>query len=265
MNAIGGFAGGYAGAVDDKKRREMLERLESQGDSGGYGAGNGPTGYSLAGETPPTGGYGSAVVPGATSPTSVEAQTIREGLIKRGMAPHIAEGFVLNFQDESALNTSAVGDNGNAFGLAQWNGPRMRGLQSFAKERGVSASNTDLQLDYLMHELTSNEAGSYTKIQRAKTPGEAAAYVLNHFERPAEVHRARREKAYLGHRANPEAEHVAMGTPEQKRAAIVATVPGADRIAPARLDEVATTLDKEGRPVLLPRMGAAPLQYGAAG
>lgn len=120
------------------------------------------------------------------------------GLVARGMAPHHAEGFAINFKDESNFNTAAVGDGGNAYGLAQWNGPRKRGLEAFATSQGKPASDGDVQLDFLMQELRSNEAGAWSKIQSTGDRGSAAAAVLNHFERPAEQHRARREAAYLG-------------------------------------------------------------------
>lgn len=125
-------------------------------------------------------------------------QEILAGLIKRGMAPHIAEGFVRNGKDESGLNPTAVGDNGNAFGLFQWNGPRMRALQDFAQKTGRPASDPNVQMDYLMTELQGAERGSWAKISTAKDANEAAVAVLNHFERPAETFRAKREAAYRG-------------------------------------------------------------------
>lgn len=149
------------------------------------------------------GDVGSVVA--ARRPTGANADYLRAGLVKRGMAPHVVDGWLMNFKDESGLNTSASGDNGNAFGLAQWNGPRMRALQSFASQRGVDASDADAQMDYLMSELEGSEAGAWKKIQATKTPGAAAAAILNHFERPAEEHRARREKSYLSFDAQPPA------------------------------------------------------------
>ena len=126
-----------------------------------------------------------------------QAQIIA-GLVARGMPEHIARGFAMNFADESAFNPAAVGDNGNAYGLAQWNGPRMAALQSFAEGTGRGVSDPNAQLDFLMHELQGPEAGAWSKIAGAPDANTAAAAVLNYFERPAETHRARREAAYLG-------------------------------------------------------------------
>lgn len=128
----------------------------------------------------------------------VTADEITAGLVKRGMPQHVAEGFTLNFGDESGFNPTAVGDNGNAFGLAQWNGKRMKALKAYAAANGKDVANPETQLDYLMTEVEGSERGAYNRILRATNRAEAAVAVLNHFERPAEVHRKRREAAYLG-------------------------------------------------------------------
>jgi hypothetical protein len=125
-------------------------------------------------------------------------EQIIAGLVARGMPEHIARGFAMNFADESAFNPTAVGDNGNAYGLAQWNGPRKAALEAFAANTGRSAADPNVQLDYLMTELQGPEAGAWGKIAAAPDANSAAAAVLNYFERPAEAHRARREADYLG-------------------------------------------------------------------
>ena len=129
---------------------------------------------------------------------SVSADDVIAGLVQRGMPQHIAEGFALNAGDESGFNPTAVGDNGNAFGIFQWNGERMRNLQKFAREGKKDISALDTQLDFVMHENATYEAGAWKRISRTTTRGEAAAAIVNLWERPAEVHRRRREAAYLG-------------------------------------------------------------------
>lgn len=133
-----------------------------------------------------------------TGPVIESGNFVVDGLVARGMPQHIAEGFAMNVKDESNFNPTAVGDNGNAYGLAQWNGPRKRALETYAASIGGDVADPEVQMDFLMHELETNEAGSWAKIQGATTAGEAAALIVNHFERPAESHRARREAAYLG-------------------------------------------------------------------
>lgn len=128
----------------------------------------------------------------------ITGEAIVGALVDRGMTPEAAQGFAMNIADESAFNPNAVGDNGNAFGLAQWNGPRKAALLDFAAAKGVPASDPNVQLDYLMTELQGPESGAYSRIASAGTPQEAAVAVLNNFERPAEAHRARREASYAG-------------------------------------------------------------------
>lgn len=119
------------------------------------------------------------------------------GLIDRGYPQHIAEGFAMNIKDESNYNPTAVGDNGNAFGLVQWNGPRKRALETYAASVGADPADPDVQLDFIVHELETSESAAWSKIASTTTAGEAAAAIVNHYERPAEVHRSRREAAYL--------------------------------------------------------------------
>lgn len=130
-----------------------------------------------------------------------------DGLTRRGMAPHIAEGFVWNFQDESGLNPGIneiapiVPGSRGGFGLSQWTGPRRRALESFAAQNGRDVADPDLQMDFLMTELSGGEAGAWEKISGAQSAPEAAAAVVNYFLRPSEEHRARRESKYLGGKA----------------------------------------------------------------
>src|SRR5574343_1956221 len=57
-----------------------------------------------------------------------------------GWAPHIAAGIVGNLWHESVGgNTTALGDGGKSFGLAQWNNKRRTGLANFATQQGKPA------------------------------------------------------------------------------------------------------------------------------
>lgn len=132
------------------------------------------------------------------------ADEIRSGLIKRGLPEHIADGFIMNFQDESGLDpgineaSPLVPGSRGGFGLSQWTGPRRRALEAFAADRGTPVSNVDTQLDFLMSELQGPESAAAREIFGSKTSGEAAAAIVNKFLRPAEEHRASREARYLG-------------------------------------------------------------------
>ena len=132
------------------------------------------------------------------------AGAIRAGLIQRGMPEHIADAFIMNFQDESGLNpgineaSPIVPGSRGGFGLAQWTGPRRRALEAYAQQRGADVADPNLQMDFLMTELDGPEANAAKAIFGASNSGEAAAAIVNKFLRPAEQHRSRREARYLG-------------------------------------------------------------------
>ncbi len=145
-------------------------------------------------------GYGQSQGQGGATPgssTYVDQIGIVKGLMERGMPQHIAEGFAMNAVDESGLNTGAIGDNGNAGGLWQKNGSRFTSLKNNAASSGRDWTDLGAQLDDVVYDNANGERGAYAKILATKTRQEAAAAIVNYWERPAEEHRARREAAYL--------------------------------------------------------------------
>jgi hypothetical protein len=139
----------------------------------------------------------------------VSAEAIRQGLIARGLPEHIADGFVMNFQDESGLNPGIneieplVPGSRGGFGLAQWTGPRRKALEEFAAQNGKSASDPSVQMDFLVMELQGPESAAWSNIAGAKDAGSAGAAIVNHFLRPAEEHRASRAQRYTGGQQTP--------------------------------------------------------------
>lgn len=130
---------------------------------------------------------------------SLEIRTRVAGrLAEHGYKPHQIDGILMNIDDESGFNPTAVGDNGNAFGLFQHNGPRMRQLKSWAGQNGLDYNDPIVQTDFAHHELQTTERGAYEALQATKTAGEAGDVILRKFERPAEVHQNSRSAKYLG-------------------------------------------------------------------
>lgn len=129
---------------------------------------------------------------------------IRAGLKARGMPDHIAEGFIMNFKDESGLNPNineaapVVPGSRGGFGLSQWTGPRRVALENFAAERGKSVGDTNTQLDFLMSELQGPEARAARSIYATNDAGSAAAAIAKDFLRPAKEHLDRRVARYTG-------------------------------------------------------------------
>jgi hypothetical protein len=73
---------------------------------------------------------GSAVQGGLGAPTG----SIMSHLSSMGYSPNAAAGIIGNFQQESGLNPSSIGDGGTSGGLGQWHTGRFAGLQAFAQQ-----------------------------------------------------------------------------------------------------------------------------------
>jgi len=178
------------------------------------------------------GAYPSAVAGGA-SPTSAaatgtpvsvpSAPEIRQGLIDRGLQPHIADAFILNFQDESGLNPGineqnpTVPGSRGGFGLYQLTGPRRREYEAFAAQRGVPVDSSDAQLDFLMNELQGSEAGAAKSILSSPDTATAAQAIVNNFLRPAPEHRQSRAAKYARVATTPQ-EAIAQVAPQIENA-----------------------------------------------
>jgi hypothetical protein len=141
--------------------------------------------------------------PAAKIPKGEVVAYIADGLQERGIPQHIAEGFLLNFQDESGFNPGIneknpiVPGSRGGYGLYQLTGPRRKQYEAYAKAVGKPVDDIDTQLDFLLMELESSESAAASKIFRAKTRGDAAAAIVEHFLRPAKSHKESRVKRYL--------------------------------------------------------------------
>ena len=72
-----------------------------------------------------------------------------------------------NIYGESSFNSGTIeAGSGVGFGLCQWSYGRRTALENFAKSRGVSASDVDLQIEFLVAELSpGGGADGYAKYQ----------------------------------------------------------------------------------------------------
>lgn len=90
--------------------------------------------------------------------------------------------------------TAAV-DNGSyadfctdrgGYGLCQWTSAgRKTGLLNFARSKGVSIGNEDMQIEWLLHELMTSYKGVLSALKGAKSVKEASDVFMCKFERPA--------------------------------------------------------------------------------
>ena len=73
------------------------------------------------------------------------------------------------------------------YGLAQWTYfSRKQNLLNFSKQKGKSIGDLDMQLEFLIHELTTGYKSVFQKLQTATSVSEAAIAVLTGFEKPAD-------------------------------------------------------------------------------
>ena len=103
----------------------------------------------------------------------------------QGWTKEQAAGLAANIKRESAFRPDAVGDNGKAYGIAQWHPDRQAEFKKkFGKD--IQGSTLEEQMAFMHYELTQgNEAGAGAKLRQAKTAQDAAAAVSTHYERPA--------------------------------------------------------------------------------
>lgn len=162
------------------------------------------SGSSRTGQTPPDGTLGALTGPrmadfqfekgGNASPSENRVGYVFGKLLSLGYEPHHAAALTGNMMQESGvgLNTGAIGDNGNAFGMAQWNGPRRRQYLAFARKRGKRPDDLDTQIEFLDWELKNSERSAAAKILNAPDARSAAQIASNEFWRPGEPHLSRR-------------------------------------------------------------------------
>lgn len=121
----------------------------------------------------------------------------------QGWTKEQAAGLVANIKRESAMNPAAVGDNGKAYGIAQWHPDRQAEFQKlFGKP--IQGSTLEEQLAFMQHELTKGrEAGAGDRLRQTRTAADAAATVSRYYERPSDkdgeaVRRGQMAMALLG-------------------------------------------------------------------
>jgi hypothetical protein len=142
---------------------------------------------------------------------------VRQELIERGLPEHVADGFVLNFQDESGLDPGineaapTVPGSRGGFGLAQWTGPRRNALEQFAAATGRDVADPEVQFDFLMEELRGPEREAFSRIMSTDDPGSAAAAIVQHFERPAQQYLDSRLASYSGQAPDYGSDYAEMG------------------------------------------------------
>ena len=101
-----------------------------------------------------------------------------------GWTPQQAAGIVANLTAESGLRTNAYGDNGQAYGIAQWHKDRQRAFEKFTGH-SIQGSTLAEQLAFVNHELQTSEKRAGIWLKRAGNAYSAGSLVSLMYERPA--------------------------------------------------------------------------------
>lgn len=136
-----------------------------------------------------------AVVPVVDNRTTEEI--IWDYLIAHGYSKVQVAGIIGNMYQESGLKPDRVETNGIGIGLVQWSFGRRQSLESFAASRGTVWQDINIQLEFLVSELESNQfTRSYKKefdSEKASVEETTSAFCWG-FERP------NKKKANLSYR-----------------------------------------------------------------
>ncbi|MGY4099298.1 phage tail tip lysozyme [Nocardia sp. R16R-3T] len=124
----------------------------------------------------------------------MKASEIYQYLLEQGFTPEQAAGILGNMQVESGFDTGAYNPGEGAIGLCQWEGGRRAALEAFAASDRQHRPVTDmtLQVDFMIHELKSSEAGAYSHLTSAASAGAAAAAFDQYYERSSGEARGQR-------------------------------------------------------------------------
>jgi hypothetical protein len=105
----------------------------------------------------------------------------------QGWSAEQSAGIVASIQRESNFNSSAIGDNGQAVGIAQWHPSRQEDFKAlFGKD--IRESSYKDQLVFIQHELTQGKEHEAGRALKAETTERgAAATFSSKFERPKDT------------------------------------------------------------------------------
>lgn len=174
-NGVGRFVASLLGALGNKDAQEAM-RINDAAEAADRAKKVAPA--------PVLGGSGA--VPPPAPPTTDEkgAMNLLQGL---GWAKDHAAGIVANLQRESHLKADAVGDSGQAYGIAQWHPDRQAAFkEKYGKD--IKGSSLEDQLRFVNFELTEGaekKAGALLKASRSAE--EAGMVVSKNYERPADM------------------------------------------------------------------------------
>jgi hypothetical protein len=117
-------------------------------------------------------------------------------LLSVGAPPMVAAGIVGNIAAETGWDPAVFegrkrGDAGSAAYAGQWRNERQQHLLEYARSRGHAQPSFEDQLEFFLVEADSGRDPGATKAIQlaatAKSPEEAATYIMTHYERPRDA------------------------------------------------------------------------------
>lgn len=131
-------------------------------------------------------GYSAPTASAPKTTTSIGGKTIDAMAFfqRMGWTRDQAAGIVANLKHESNMDPRAVGDNGKAYGIAQWHPDRQKNFERWAG-KSIRDSNLEEQLAFVNYELTHGaERRAGDLLRAAQNAGQAGEIVSRHYERP---------------------------------------------------------------------------------
>lgn len=115
------------------------------------------------------------------------AEMAIQHFMKSGWTREQAAGIVANLDQESGLDTGAIGDGGKARGVAQWHPDRQADFKAWSG-KDIRQSTLEEQLNFVNHELTQGkERSAGDKLRGSSSASEAASIVSRYYERPKDT------------------------------------------------------------------------------
>jgi hypothetical protein len=105
--------------------------------------------------------------------------------MKRGLNQVQSAAIVGNLAQESGIRALNYGDR-DSTGVAQWRTDRRKGMNSWAKSKGLNPNDLDTQLEYV--KVEAEQRGDLQRIANHKDVRQATIDFGRKFERPSEKH-----------------------------------------------------------------------------
>jgi hypothetical protein len=133
------------------------------------------------------GADGAAAAPTATAQPSGDAAGVMSKLQALGWTRAQAAGIAANLKQESGFNPSIPGDNGAAYGIAQWHADRQDEFKKWAGH-DIRGTSLDEQLQFLNYDLRQGPNRKAGDLLARQTTAEGAGRAVSQFyERPGDI------------------------------------------------------------------------------